>query len=498
MRDLVSRIVLISIAALSSFSAQPSHAEVSLPAIWADHAVVQRNLPVRVWGKAAPGETVSISFRNQRGSATADDLGRWQIDLPGGDAGGPFSMEIQGTNRIVLSDVLVGDVWFASGQSNMEFSTKEVIHADEELKKANQPNIHLFHVEKRSADFPQDDVVSKSWTACTPESVADFSAVAYFFALNIQADQHVPIGLIEADWGGTPAETWTSVKAMSADASLMPAFATWGQMTELETERLLTVAKENKEKQAALAQGKPEPTFDWHPELRSWLPGGAFNGMVAPLTRFPIRGALWYQGESNAGKERVYYYQSLMRTLIQDWRTRWAEGDFPFLLVQLANFNTNPEWAELREAQRRTLDVSNTGLAVAIDIGDADNIHPKNKQEVGRRLSLAARVVAYREDIEDSGPMYRMSISQSNSVRVFFDHLGGGLVAKGSELTGFEVAGKDGKFYPAKAAIEGDTVVATASEVNAPMAVRYGWAANPRCNLYNKADLPASPFSSLP
>ena len=209
------------------------------------------------------------------------------------------------------------------------------------------------------------------------------------------------------------------------------------------------------------------------------------------------RGAL-VPGESNAGKERVYYYQALMPTLIQDWRERWAEGAFPFLLVQLANFNTNAEWPELREAQRRTLAVSNTGMAVAIDIGDPDNIHPKNKQEVARRLALAARALAYHEDLEYSGPMYLMSISQGNSMRVYFDHVGGGLVAKGSALTGFEVAGKDGKFYPAEARVDSTTIVVTSKDVAAPVAVRYGWASNPQCNLYNDAGLPASPFTSVP
>jgi sialate O-acetylesterase len=473
--------------------------EVSLPSLWSDHVVVQRDLPVRVWGMAAPGEQVSIHFRNATASASADKYGQWEIDLAPGGAGGPFTMEVEGTNKIVLSDILVGDVWLASGQSNMEFGTKGVIHAEEELKAAEQPRIRLFHVEKRSSDFPQEDVVTKKWALCTPETIGDFSAVAYFFARNIQTDQHVPIGLIEADWGGTPAETWTSLKALSKDASLMPAWDTWADMSENEPMALLVRAHEERERKEALAAGKPEPAFPWHPELRSWLPGGTFNGMIAPLAKFRIRGFLWYQGESNAGVERSFYYDRLLRTLIQDWRTRWNEGDIPFLFVQLANFTTSPDgkWPELREAQRRTLSVNQTGMAVTIDIGDPDNIHPKNKQEVGRRLSLAARALAYHEPLEYSGPLYRTQMRKGNGIQIYFDHAASGLTAKGGELTGFEIAGKSGKFVPAQASIDGETVFVSSPQVEEPAAVRYAWSSNPQCNLYNKENLPASPFTTL-
>jgi sialate O-acetylesterase len=490
--------LVLSTLSIVNFS-QSCLGEVSLPSLWSDHVVVQRDLPVRVWGKAAPGEQVSIHFRDATASAAADKYGLWTIDLPPGGAGGPFTMEVQGANKIVLPDILVGDVWLASGQSNMEFGTRGVTHAEEELKAAQQPKIRLFHVERKSSDFPQDDVVSQKWALCTPQTVADFSAVAYFFARNIQADQHVPIGLIEADWGGTPAETWTSLKALSQDGSLMPAWDTWAEMSEKEPTAILVRAQEERERKEALAAGKPEPAFPWHAELRSWLPGGTFNGMIAPLANFRIRGILWYQGESNAGGERFFYYDRLMRTLIQDWRKRWNEGDIPFLFVQLANFTTSPDgkWPELRDAQRRTLSVNQTGMAVAIDIGDPDNIHPKNKQEVGRRLSLAARALAYHEQLEYSGPLYRTQMRQGNAMRIYFDHADGGLLAKGGELTGFEIAGKDGKFVPARASIEGKTVVVSSSQVEEPAAVRYGWSGNPQCNLYNREELPASPFTTL-
>lgn len=497
MKSFATRLMLICCAAGALCAAPRCDAEVSLPAVWADHAVVQRDQPVRVWGKAAPGEKVSVSFRQVGASATADELGSWQVDLPPGDAGGPFTMEIQGTNRIVLTDLLVGDVWFASGQSNMEFSTKGVIHAEEELTKATRPRIRLFQVRKNSSDYPLEDVTAKTWVSCTPESVADFSAVAYFFARNVQDDQKVPIGLIEADWGGTPAETWTSLSALSADAALMPAWATWAGMTDKQAAGLIRWESERKQREAALAEGKPEPKFDWHPELRSFLPGGAFNGMVAPLTRFPIRGVIWYQGESNAGKERAFYYRRLFETLIEDWRLRWNEGDIPFLFVQLANFKTPPDgkWPELRDAQRRTLELANTAMAVTIDIGNADDIHPRNKQEVGRRLALAARAVSYREPIEYSGPLYRTSMREGSSMRVYFDHAAG-LEVEGAELEGFELSGADGKFTLAQARVEGSSVVVSSDAVPKPVAVRYGWSSYPACNLYNKEKLPASPFTS--
>ena len=479
-------------------SGLPGRAQVELPSLWADHAVVQRDQPVRVWGRATPGEHVAVSFRGNSRATAADELGQWRVDLPPGPAGGPFAMDVAGSNHVTVKDVMVGDVWVASGQSNMEFATRNVMQASSELKKANYPNIRLFHVERSSADFPQYDVKATSWTSVTPQSVADFSAVAYFFATEIHADQKVPIGVVEADWGGTPAESWTSQQALSADGSLMPAWNTWADMTEKEQHAELIIQREARLKTEALAAGRPEPDHPWHPELRSFLPGGTFNGMIAPLTQFSIRGVIWYQGESNAGRERSFYYARLFRTLIQDWRDRWAEGDFPFLFVQLANFETAPDlkWPELRDAQRRTLSVANTAMASAIDIGAPKDIHPTNKQEVGHRLALAARAVAYGEQLEYSGPLFETAMTDGAAMRIMFSHTSQGLVVKGSTLTGFEVAGADGVFTAASARVDGHAVVASAPGVPHPVQVRYGWAGNPACDLYNGAGLPASPFTT--
>jgi len=476
-----------------------SMAEVTLPSLWMDHMVVQRDLPVHVWGKATAGEKIAIHFRGATAETVADKLGRWDALLQPGGAGGPFTMEVVASNTIHIADILVGDVWLASGQSNMELGTKSAMNAEEETKHAERPNIRLFHVARRSSDFPQEDVETRGWVLCGPETVADFSAVAYFFGREIEKDQHVPIGLIEADWGGTPAETWTSAKALSATAGLMPAWSTWAEVSEKETSARLERTWEDQQRQAAKAAGKPEPKFPWHAELRSELPGGAFNGMIAPLVSFPIRGVIWYQGESNTGIDRAYYYQSLFSTLIGDWRERWGQGDFPFLYVQLANFIAGPEnhWPEVREAQRRSLNVSQTGMAVTIDIGDPEQIHPTNKQEVGRRLSLLARSLAYNENLETSGPLYKTKMREGASIRLYFDHVKSGLTLHGDALTGFEIADPQGKYFAAKARVDGETVVVTSSEVQEPTAVRYGWSASPLCNLYNKEGLPASPFTTF-
>lgn len=478
-------------------------ADVTLPAVLANHMVIQRALPVHVWGKAAEGESVSVTFRGGTRSTTADSIGRWSVYLPPVEAGGPFELAIQGNNRITLKDVMVGDVWVASGQSNMEFPVKEAVNAQAEMARADHSGIRLFHVENKVANYPLDDVVAEPWTSCTPASVSDFSAVAYFFGRHLHEKLAVPIGLIETSWGGTPAEAWTSLHALSADASLMPVFASWARMNDDAAAHQVRREKEMNEWRRAVdrakTEGKQPPEFPWEPNIdSSWLPAGLYNAMVAPLTRFPIRGAIWYQGESNASRERASLYAHLFGTMIQDWRSAWGQGDFPFLFVQLANFKTEPdaEWPELRDAQRQTLALANTGMAVTIDIGTTGDIHPKNKQDVGLRLALAARAITYGEKIEYSGPLFRQATPERSSLRLWFDHVGGGLMAKGGSLTGFEIAGADRKFVPAEAAIEGATIVVSSPSVSAPVSVRYAWSDDPRCNLYNAEGLPASPFRS--
>ncbi|MGC0778619.1 MAG: sialate O-acetylesterase [Candidatus Acidiferrum sp.] len=484
---------------LTAFFSYSASAEVRTPAIFADHMVIQRDLPVHVWGLGAPGEEVRVSFRGASRTATADRLGQWQAYLPAGGPGGPFTLEIAGTNKLSFSDIFVGDVWIASGQSNMEFQLRDVANAEAELGRADQPAIRLCKVNHTSADYPMSDVAIRPWTLSTRESAAKFSAVAFLFAQEIHADQKVAIGVIEADWDGTVAEAWTSLPALASDAALMPEFAAFAKLADGESAYRLEQPHQEEQIARAKAEGKPIPEFPWRPEIRSWIPSADYNGMIAPLTPFPIRGAIWYQGESNAGPERAPTYHHLFETMIRDWRSQWKIGDFPFFYVQLANWKADPEtmWPTVRDAQRRTLELKNTGMAVTIDIGNPDNIHPTNKQDVGHRLALAARAIAYGETLEYSGPLYRLSFAEGSSLRVAFTH-GSGLVAKGGELHGFEVAGADHKFVSATATIEHDSVVVSSSTVASPVYVRYGWDSNPDCNLYNAAGLPASPFTSEP
>ena len=469
--------------------------------------VVQRERPVHVWGMAAPGEEIVVAFRGESRTTAANELGRWETYLKPGAAGGPFTMTVKSgaatapEQTLTLDDVLVGDVWIASGQSNMEFEMRKAATAAADLPKASIPEMRLMMVKKRAAEYAQDDVETDGWAASTPETARDFSAVAWYFAREIGEREQVPVGVIDSTWGGTVAESWTRLTALGEDASLAPVFAVRGAMTDAEGDLLLRDKVEEQQREAAKAAGKPEPQLPWrpwHPPLASWGPGLLWNGMIAPLTPMAIRGVIWYQGESNSALARAPIYERVMRTLITDWRREWGIGDFPFLFVQISNFKSTPaeDWALLRDQQLKTLAVSNTAMAVTIDIGNPDNVHPTDKVDVGHRLALAARVLSYGETVEDSGPLFREATSEGAAIRVWLDDAQG-LMAKGGAVTGFEVAGADGKFVPATARIEGETVVAQSPVVSAPKFVRYGWANSPQCNLFNGAGLPASPFTSV-
>ena len=484
-------------AALIALSALPLSAAVTLPAVLTDHMVVQRNLPVHVWGWAAAGEAVTVTFRGANGATATDSLGQWSVYLPPGEAGGPFPMTIKGENTFEFTDVLVGDVWVASGQSNMEFSLVEAVNGPAEIAAANHPQIRLFQVQHAVSAYPLDDAKAQPWTACAPETAATFSAVAYFFARQLEEKEHVPIGLIETNWGGTPAEAWTSMRGLGSDASLIPVFLSWSSLADefSAKTRRLELARQAQEK--AKAEGRKPEELPWEPNERlSWSPAGLFNAMIGPLTPFPIRGVIWYQGESNTSADRAPIYRLLFQAMIRDWRRAWDEGDFPFLFVQNANFKASSAWPEVRDAQRKTLDLVNTGMAVTIDIGDPDNIHPKNKQDVGLRLALAAEAISYGDKVEYSGPQFRQATRSGDSLNVWFDHAQSGLVAKSGSLTGFEIAGADRKFFPAEAVIEADHARVSSPAVKDPVVVRYAWSSTPDASLFNGAGLPASPFQS--
>ncbi len=479
----------------------PGWSEVTLPRLFSDHAVLQREAPIHIWGWASPNEHVTVEFHGQKQSAVAGRLGQWSLFLMPEHAGGPYSLTVQGANTITLNDVLVGDVWFASGQSNMEFplngfpGSAVLKNGAEEIAHADHPEMRLLHVGRKSSEYPLEDQ-DGSWTASTPATAATFSAVAYFFGREIQQQEHVPIGLIDSTWGGTPAEAWVSLDGLAADASLMPVFRARAQMIKNQAEADRVVAEEKAEDAAARQANQPLPKHSWHPDPASWSPAGLYNGMIAPEIRFTIKGVIWYQGESNSRAELAPLYSRLFPALISDWRQKWDEGNFPFLFVQISSFKSTPaeSWGIIRDAQRRTLDLTNTAMAVTLDVGDPDNVHPPDKQTVGHRLALAARAVAYGEPVEYSGPLFRQATSEGDSLRVWFDHAAG-LTARGT-LQGFEVAGPDRRFETATARIDGKTVVVTAPGVPSPAYVRYAWTNAPAENLYNGDGLPASTFTS--
>lgn len=477
-------------------------ADVRLPSLISDHMLIQRDAPARIWGKADPGEQVTVTLAGGTRSTTADALGRWEVFLPPAQAGGPFELTVKGKNVLQVDDVLVGDVWIASGQSNMVWQVSRSDNARQEIASARFPRIRLFKAALKTSDYPLDDVEG-AWTTCNSETLGAFSAVGYFFARDLHQKYGVPVGIIQSAWGGTPAESWISPTSLAADPALISVYADWAQLISEYPEararyeiRLKEWEEKNKTSGGTPAPGRPGPPVGpGHP----WEPSSLYNAMIAPLTPYAIKGAIWYQGENNAHKSRSYVYRRLFQAMIQDWRRSWGQGNFPFLFVQLANYAKTPaasEWPELREAQTMALALSKTGMAVTIDIGNPNDIHPTNKQDVGRRLALAARHIAFGEEIVYSGPLFREVTEEGKSLRVWFSHLGGGLTAKGGPLRAFEVAGRDKKYVPANAAVEGKTVIVSSESVTEPMYVRYNWADSPDGNLYNAEGLPASPFRS--
>jgi sialate O-acetylesterase len=379
--------------------------------------------------------------------------------------------------------VLVGDVWIAAGQSNMEWPVSWAAKPEAEMAAANYPRIRLVRAMHKVSQYPVDNLVGQMWAPCSPETVRKFSAAGYHFGRELHTRLDVPVGLIQTAWGGTPIEAWTRLGAIASDPALMPVFAEWARMTEEYGAGLAPFTRPAKD--APLPKNAPGS---------HWMPGGLYNAMVGPITAYPIRGVIWYQGESNTSTQRAPLYGRMLQTLIRDWRRAWSQGDLPFLFVQLANYKSPEDlWPEVREAQRQALGLANTGMAAAIDIGEPENIHPGNKREVGRRLALAARALVYGEKIEYSGPVFRRAAREGAALRVWFDHAEG-LRAKGGAVRGFEVAGADGEFAAAEAVIEGDSVMVRSTPVENPRYVRYAWADNPECNLYNAAGLPAAPF----
>ena len=615
------------------FSVTQVLATVKVARIFSDNMVLQRDINAPIWGSANPGEEITVTIDGLSLTTRADAMGKWLVNLPAFKAGGPHTITIKAENTITFSEVLFGDVWVASGQSNMEWRLENSNNAQEEIIGANYPQMRLFDVKHRVGKTPKDDLDAGQWEKCTPEAARSFSAVAYFFGRELHQDLNVPVGLFNCNWGGTAAEAWTSPEMLKS----LPDFK--DRMIALEEganweDDLVANENRNQEKQKIISNSKQGiaagvtkigyVTNDWptviapnweetlegvvwlrkmveipnefkgkeirfdlgrienmatvyfnevelgtvnspnfsefvvpaklvrsgknvitvralhrwgklnftgpQDRMKLYAPNGAvledlsgpwkyktglepefpnvigyqnypaslFNGMLRPIIPYGIKGVIWYQGESNAG--RAFQYRTLFQSMIEDWRIHWGQGYFPFLFVQLANYmdiSKEPQddaWAELREAQTMALRLPFTGMAVTMDIGEQFDIHPRNKQDVGFRLALAAKKVAYSQEVTHSGPMYRSMVVNKSDVEITFDYVGKGLMAKGEKLKGFQIAGKDRKFYWAEAQIVGGKVFVSSEKVKEPVAVRYGWAINMDCNLYNKDGLPASPF----
>ncbi|MEW6235436.1 MAG: sialate O-acetylesterase [Candidatus Omnitrophota bacterium] len=479
-----------------------SFADVRPHPLFSDGMVLQQGKSVPVWGTADEGENVAVQFQDQKAAAKTEN-GKWMVRLENLKPGGPYQMMITGNNMVMIDNILVGEVWICSGQSNMQWRVADCNNAQVEIDYANFPEIRLITVPRLVAGKPQAEFSGK-WEECNPNTVANFSAVAYYFGRELHQKQNIPVGLIHTSWGGTPAESWTSESCLQKEPDFKPILDRWNERLSNFSVVLDRLEDQYTQWRSAAddaeSQGKPvpaAPSIPEDPRRHPWRPSGLYNSMISPLIPYGIQGAIWYQGESNA--DRAYQYRKLFAAMIQNWRDDWGQGDFPFLFVQLANFITSPPglaWAELREAQTMAIEnLANVGMAVTIDIGDPRNIHPGNKQDVGKRLELAAEKIAYGQDVVYSGPIYESMNVEGNMIRLRFQHVGGGLVSKGGdELKGFAVAGEDQEFRPAQAIIDRDTVVVSSAWVRNPIAVRYAWKDNPECNLYNAEGLPASPF----
>lgn len=494
---------LVAAAVLSLTPA--AWADVRLPSVFSDHMVLQQEKSAAVWGWADAGEEVTVTLDKATASTKAGANGKWSVKLPPVPVGGPYTLNVKGKNAVTVNDVLVGEVWLCSGQSNMAMQVSRSNDFPKEKAAATNNLIRVYTVARNPQRAPVDDAPG-SWVVCSPEKVGQFSATAYFFGREIQPVLQVPVGLINSSYGGTDIAAWTSEEAQMPIPELKSQFEAWAQRDQTYDPAKAQVAYEKahaawKEKAAAAkTAGKTAPrapTKPIQPSKDQNHPANLFNGMIMPVLPYTVRGMLWYQGEHNTRDEASgKLYATQMALLIKDWRTRWGD-EFPVGIVQLPNFIRQGEgWSLVRESMLKTAQADpKVGLAITIDAGDPNDVHPTDKQTVGKRLASWALASVYgKTGFAASGPLPAGHDIKGNSIVVKFAHAHGGLKAKGETLTGFTIAGEDGKFVPATAKIEGDTIVVTSPEVARPTAVRYAWQDNPTCNLYNGAGIPASPF----
>ncbi len=510
------RTVGLAAAFLCASALLPSAlAEVRLPKVFASHMVLQREMPLVIWGWATPNETVTVTLASASAQAQANERGEWKVVLPAMNAGGPFTLKVTGSSSLVLDDVLIGEVWLCSGQSNMEFGVGKGRDAQMEIAEADHPGIRLLLVKRKPAPLPQDDIEGQ-WKVCSPTTVAEegwggFSAIAYFFGRELNQKLNIPIGLIDSSWGGTRIEPWTppcgfaAVSALTNENRMLkladpldPQHQTRLQQALDANEQWLAAARQALANHALVPAMPVFPTELLPPRDDKTLTG-LYNGMIHPLCPFALRGALWYQGESNLGEGMRY--RDKMNALITGWRALWHEEDFPFYFVQLApyNYGKTPEAeAEIWEAQAAAAQsIPNTGMAVINDIGDLNDIHPKDKQDAAHRLALLALAKNYGYDkLECSGPTFKSLSIQRGKLRVNFDHIGHGLASRdGKPLDWFEIMDAEGGvFVKADAKIDGSSVVLSAPGVKHPVAMRYAWSMMAEPHLINSDGLPASAF----
>jgi len=517
LRNYLAIHLLISLASATA----PLSADVTLPNIFSDHMVFQRDQPIRIFGQAAPGESITVTFAGESGSTEAAPDGHWRVQLPSvaADRTGR-TLTIEGNNPVTFQDILVGDVWLCSGQSNMEWTLTNTASGNKEITAANYPEMRLFNVTGHTQSRSPQTNTTGLWQRCTPKNVRGFSAVAYFFGRTLYRESNIPVGLIGTNWGGTRIEPWIPREGFDGIEKL-DKYRRGLDRLDLKTpegksnhrDYLQRVERWVEGAQTKINQGN-HPGAPPSPPSFGTVDGATtiYNSMVHGIAPFSVRGAIWYQGESNGEEGDSYFHK--MRALIAGWRRAFENPNLLFYFVQLANWQEATEdpsggdgWAALRDAQRKALSIPHTGMAVTTDIGEAGDIHPRNKQDVGDRLAQWALRDVHQRDVVPSGPLFKSAKQEGNSIRISFDHVGGGLMAatkdglnppqedRGGKLRRFAIAGDDQKWVWADAVIDGSTVVVSSPEVQRPVAVRYAYSMNPAgANLYNREGLPASPF----
>lgn len=505
----MSRLRLVAFLCLTWKTCPTLAAELSVASLFSDHMVIQRDQPFKVWGWGDPGATVSISVAGQQKASKVGEDGRWAIKISAPNAIGPHAMKVSsGGSSLEIRDVLVGEVWLCSGQSNMAMTVSRARDFAKESKAADLPQIRMFKVTSSHATEPQEKC-SGEWTVCTPDSVGGFSATAFFFGRRLHAELNVPIGLINSSVGGTSVESWTSMPAQSAVPDIAPRLQAWKDADDSYNSESAKAAfdkamdrwtRKAKEARAAGDRAPRKPQLASPPHKDRNYPSNLFNGKIHPLAGFSIRGAVWYQGENSSGRGFSHLYHPQLTTLIRDWRQRWGQGDFPFAWVQLPNFRAPQKqpaetngWTLVQEGMLKTLNEPNTGMAITLDVGEEKDIHPKDKQSVGHRLAQWALAKVYNFDIIPMGPVYAGHQISEGTVTIEFLH-NEGLKSNGDEVRGFAVCGEDRKFVWADARIEDSRVIVSSESVPDPVAVRYAWAANPTFSIINESGIPASPF----